>query len=100
MLLDCLNLHLQEPCGYGHQLPLARVPESPDVWYVVDAAFGSPSPLGPVALEEVADDDLSGAMQHLVFIIVTCFSDPEDQAHCSSISMMSSRSTYYLQEHF
>ena len=32
----------------------------PEVWYVVDAAFGSRSPLEPIPLRESEDDECLG----------------------------------------
>ena len=48
------------PSGFNHQIILARVPAMPDVWYVVDVAFGSRSPLEPIALREPEDAPASG----------------------------------------
>lgn len=48
------------PSGFNHQVILTRVPAMPEVWYVVDAAFGSRSPLEPIPLREPEDDECLG----------------------------------------
>ena len=54
------------PSGFNHQIILARVPALPDVWYVVDAAFGSRSPLEPIPLREPEDAPASGGQKSLL----------------------------------
>ena len=48
------------PNGFNHQIILTRVPAMPEVWYVVDAAFGSRSPLEPIPLREPEEDGSMG----------------------------------------
>ena len=68
MLLNyniCVQL---TPGGFNHQIILARVPAMPDVWYVVDVAFGSQSPLEPIPLREPDIAKTSGG-QNLLLIM-------------------------------
>ena len=57
------------PSGFNHQVILASVPAMPDTWYVVDAAFGSRSPLEPLALREPEHAHASGGQKS--FLIMT-----------------------------
>lgn len=63
----CLRVQLI-PGGFNHQVILTRVPAAPDVWYVVDAAFGSRSPLQPIALREPEDAPASGGQKLLLIM--------------------------------
>ena len=57
------------PGGFNHQVILARVPAMPDIWHVVDAAFGSRSPLEPITLQEPENVHASGGQKS--FLIIT-----------------------------